>query len=187
MERSEKRILTTHAGSLVRTPELKALSKSHKDRAAETPSSETYDEILKRSTAEVVKKQAAIGVEIISDGEFGKSSWSIYILDRITGFEVRSDQLRPVTWLGRDLERFGEVIGREMPSVLMGRPTEACVGPIEYGNRAPIRRAISNFQEALRDVKVEEAFLTAVAPASTAYDGVNEYYASDQEYVFALA
>src|SRR6266436_3339930 len=114
MERSEKRILTTHVGSLVRTPELKALSKSHKDRAAETPSSETYDEILKRSTAEVVKKQAATGVDIISDGEFGKSSWSIYILDRTTGFEIRSDQLRPVTWLGRDLERFGEVIGREM-------------------------------------------------------------------------
>jgi 5-methyltetrahydropteroyltriglutamate--homocysteine methyltransferase len=85
------------------------------------------------------------------------------------------------------LERFGEVIGREMPSVLTGRPTEACVGPIEYGNRGPIRRAITNFQEALRDVKVEEAFLTAVAPASTAYDGVNEYYASDREYVFALA
>jgi 5-methyltetrahydropteroyltriglutamate--homocysteine methyltransferase len=85
------------------------------------------------------------------------------------------------------LERFGEVIGREMPSVLTGRPTEACVGPIEYGNRAPIRRAIGNFREALRDVEVEEAFLTAVAPASTAYDGVNEYYASDKEYVFALA
>ena len=187
MKRSEKRILTTHVGSLVRTPELKALSKSGKDRAAETPSSETYEEILKRATAEVVKKQAAIGVDIVSDGEFGKSSWSIYILDRITGFEIRPDQLRPVTWLGRDLERFGEVIGREMPSVLTGRPTEACVGPIEYGTRAPIRRAIGNFQEALRDVKVEEAFLTAVAPASTAYDGVNEYYPSEQEYIFAIA
>jgi 5-methyltetrahydropteroyltriglutamate--homocysteine methyltransferase len=85
------------------------------------------------------------------------------------------------------LERFGEFIGREMPSVLTGRPTEACVGPVEYGSREPIRRAIGNFQEALRDVKVEEAFLTAVAPASTAYDGVNEYYTSDHDYVFALA
>ena len=118
MKRSEKRILTTHVGSLVRTPELKALSKSGKDRAAETPSTDTYEEILKRATAEVVRKQAATGVDIISDGEFGKSSWSIYILDRITGFEVRPGQLCPVTWLGRDLERFGEIIGREMPSVL---------------------------------------------------------------------
>jgi len=61
------------------------------------------------------------------------------------------------------------------------------VGPIEYGSRTPIRRAIANFQKALREVKVEEAFLTAVAPASTAYDGVNEYYASDHDYIFALA
>jgi 5-methyltetrahydropteroyltriglutamate--homocysteine methyltransferase len=74
MKRSEKRILTTHVGSLVRTPELKALSKSGKDRAAAMPSSENYEEILKRATAEVVKKQAAAGVDVISDGEFGKSS-----------------------------------------------------------------------------------------------------------------
>ena len=61
------------------------------------------------------------------------------------------------------------------------------MAPIEYLDRAPIRRAIDNFQTALRGVNVEEAFLTAVAPASTAYDGVNEYYSSDKEYIFALA
>jgi len=187
MKRSEKRILTTHVGSLVRPPELKALSRFGKDRAAETPDSETSREMLERATAEVVKKQAAAGVDIVSDGEFGKSSWSMYILDRITGFEIRPHQLRPVTWLGRDLERFGEIIGREMPSVITGRPTEACVGPIEYRDPAPVRTAIANFQAALADVPVEEGFLTAVAPASTAYDGVNEFYSSDREYVFALA
>src|SRR5579871_476778 len=187
MKRSDKRILTTHVGSLVRPPELKALAQSGLDRPVDAVPTEQFNQTLKKATADVVKKQAAVGLDIISDGEFGKSSWSNYILDRITGFEIRRDQLRPVTWLGRDLERFGEIIGRDMPSVLTGRPTEACVSPIEYGNRGPIRRAIANFQEALRDVKVEEAFLTAVAPASTAYDGVNEYYESDQEYVFALA
>jgi 5-methyltetrahydropteroyltriglutamate--homocysteine methyltransferase len=187
MKRSEKRILTTHVGSLVRPPELKAFSRSGKDRAAEPTADAGYDEALRKATAEVVRKQAEIGLDIISDGEFGKSSWSAYVLDRITGFEIRPDQLRPVYWLGRDLERFGEFIAREMPSVLTGRPTEACVGPITYGDRAPIRRAISNFQSALESVKVEEAFLTAVAPASTAYDGVNEYYPAEKEYVFALA
>ena len=127
----------------------------------------------------MVKKQAAIGLDIVSDGEFGKSSWSNYVLDRITGFEIRPHQLRPVQWLGRDLERFGEIIGREMPSVLTGRPTEACVGPIEYRGQ--------NFQSALESAQVGEAFLTAVAPASTAYDGVNEYYATEKDYIFALA
>ncbi len=177
MKRSEKRILTTHVGSLVRTSELKALAQSGK----------SDPDVVSRATAEVVKKQAAIGLDIISDGEFGKSSWSAYVLSRITGFEVRPAQLRPVEWLGRDLQRFGQVIAREMPSALTGRPTEAVVGPIEYRDHTAIRRAIATFQEALKGVKVEEAFLTAVAPASTAYDGVNEFYPSDKDYIFALA
>ena len=172
MKRSEKRILTTHVGSLVRPAELRT------NHDAET---------VKRATAEVVKKQADIGIDIVSDGEYGKSSWSAYVLNRISGFEYRPDQLRPVDWLGRDLQRFPDAIVREMPAALTGRPTEACVGPIEYRDHAPIRHAIENFQSALQGVKVEEAFLTAVAPASTAYDGVNEYYGSDKEYIFAIA
>jgi 5-methyltetrahydropteroyltriglutamate--homocysteine methyltransferase len=177
MKRSDKRTLTTHVGSLIRAPELKALAQSGEDAP----------EVVCRATAEVVKKQAAIGIDIISDGEFGKSSWSNYVLSRITGFEIRPDQLHPVEWLGRDLQRFGEVIAREMPTVLAGRPLEACISPIEYRGHAAIRRAIANFQVALKGVQVEEAFLTAVAPASTAYDGVNEFYPSDKDYVFALA
>lgn len=187
MKRSDKRILTTHTGSLVRPAKLKALALSGQDRPKEVAPDERYIETVREATAEVVKKQAAIGLDIISDGEFGKASWSNYILERVTGFEIRPNQLRPIEWLGRDLERFGEIIAREMPSVLTGRPTEACVGPIEYRDRAPIRRAIDNFQAALKHVSVPDAFLTAVAPASTAYDGVNEYYPNEKDYVFALA
>src|SRR5690242_19102865 len=187
MRRSEKRILTTHVGSLVRPPELKALAQSGQDRPKDVETTPGYIETLQRTTAEVVKKQAAVGIDIVSDGEFGKSSWSNYVLNRIKGFEIRPNQLRPAVWVGRDLERFADVIARDMPSVLAGRPTEACIEPIEYRDREPIRRAIANFQSALREVQVEEAFLTAVAPSSTAYDGVNEYYATEKEYVFALA
>jgi len=138
MKRSEDRILTTHAGSLVRTSELKALAQSGKDDA----------EVVRRATAEVVKKQAAIGLDIISDGEFGKSSWSNYVLSRITGFEIRPDQLHPVEWLGRDLQRFGEVIAREMPTVLAGRPAEACVSPIEYRGPLVSGKVLCEFRQA---------------------------------------
>ena len=186
MKRSEKRILTTHVGSLVRPAVLKALSKSDIYRAATTSSAE-YEDALHKATEEVVRKQAAVGIDIVSDGEFGKSSWAVYVLDRITGFEVRPNQLRQAEWLGRDLERFKDFIAREMPAVITGRPTEACVGPIQYKDHTAIQRAIQNFQDALQQVKVEEAFLTAVAPASTAYDGVNEFYPTDKEYVFAIA
>lgn len=182
MKRSEKRILTTHVGSLVRPPEIKALSS-----AAGARSTEDAAETIARATAEVVKKQASIGLDIVNDGEYGKSSWSNYVLERITGFEVRPDELRPVPWLGRDLERFRDVIAREMPRVVQGLPTEACVGPIEYRDREPVRKAIAILQAALKNVKVEEAFLTAVAPASTPYDPINEYYPTEKEYVFALA
>lgn len=68
-----------------------------------------------------------------------------------------------------------------------GVPTEACVGPIAYRDFTGIQRAIENFQAALKGVAVEEAFLTAVAPASTAYDGVNEYYSTEKDYIYAIA
>jgi len=183
MKRSEHRILTTHVGSLIRPQELRELAppgQEPKDPAA-------YNAALTKATAEVVKKQADVGVDIVSDGEFGKSSWSNYILKRISGFEIRPQQIRPVIWLGRDRERFKEAIALDLPRLTTGVPTEACIGPIQYKDHAPIDRAIANFKAALQPVKVEEAFLTAVAPASTAYDGVNEYYKTEHDYVYAIA
>ena len=146
MKRSERRILTTHVGSLVRPPELRALAQSGIDRPKEARLDAEYIRILERATEEVVKKQAAIGLDIISDGEFGKSSWSNYVLIADQRIRNSPDQLRPVEWLGRDLQRFGEVIAREMPTVLTGRPTEACVARSNIGIAAAIRRAIANFQ-----------------------------------------
>jgi 5-methyltetrahydropteroyltriglutamate--homocysteine methyltransferase len=183
MKRSEHRILTTHVGSLVRPKELRELAPTEQDPG----DLEGYNSTLAQATKDVVRKQAAVGIDIVSDGEFGKSSWANYILKRISGFEIRPDQLRPVIWLGRDRERFAESIFQEFPRLAAGTVTEACVGPIKYQDHAPIDRALRNFKAALQGVPVEEAFLTAVAPASTAYDGVNEYYPSEHDYVYAIA
>ncbi len=183
MKHSENRILTTHVGSLVRPKELRELAPA----GQEPKDPAQYNAALSQATADVVRKQAEIGVDIVSDGEYGKSSWSNYILKRIRGFEIREDQLRPVIWLGRDRERFAEAIFQDFPRLAGGTHTEACVGPIEYKDGVPLDRAIANFKAALKGVKVEEAFLTAVAPASTAYDGVNEYYPNEHDYVYAIA
>src|SRR5581483_9135801 len=183
MKRSERRILTTHVGSLIRPQELRDLAppgEEPKDPAR-------YNAALARQTVEVVRKQAEVGIDIVSDGEYGKSAWSTYILKRISGFEIRPDQLRPVTWLGRDIERFADCIFQDFPRLAAGTITEACVAEIRYVDRSGIERAIANFTAALKQVKVEEAFLTAVAPASTAYDGVNEYYKNEHDYVYAIA
>ena len=146
-----------------------------------------YNAALSRQTLEVVRKQAEVGIDIVSDGEYAKSAWSTYILKRISGFEIRPDQLRPVTWLGRDRERFADCIFQDFPRLAAGTITEACVSEIRYVDRSGIERAIANFTAALKQVPVEEAFLTAVAPASTAYDGVNEYYKNEHDYVYAIA
>jgi 5-methyltetrahydropteroyltriglutamate--homocysteine methyltransferase len=183
MKRSEKRILTTHVGSLIRPQVLRDLAPAGQDPA----DPEEYSIQLRQAVAAVVKKQAEIGIDIVSDGEFGKASWSAYILKRISGFEIRPDQRREVIWLGRDRERFREAIAKDFPRLLNGVPTEACVGPIAYRDYTGIQRAIDNFQGALKGVAVEEAFLTAVAPASTAYDGVNEYYSTEKDYIYAIA
>jgi len=183
MKRSEKRILTTHVGSLIRPQILRDLAPAGQDPA----DPEEYNVQLRQAIAAVVKKQAEVGIDIVSDGEYGKASWSAYILKRISGFEIRPDQRREVIWLGRDRERFYDAIAKDFPRLVNGVPTEACVGPIAYQDYTGIQRAIDNFQAALKGVAVEEAFLTAVAPASTAYDGVNEYYSTEKDYIYAIA
>jgi 5-methyltetrahydropteroyltriglutamate--homocysteine methyltransferase len=184
MKRSENRILTTHVGSIVRPQHLRDLATIAHESAQ---NKQRYEDSLRESVAEVVRMQAKVGIDIVNDGEFGKSSWANYILERITGFEHRPDQLRPVYWLGRDRERFPEVMAAEFPWMSAGVATEACVGPIRYRDRSSIERDIANLKAALRSVKVEEAFLPVVAPASSAYDGVNEYYPTEKEYVYAIA
>jgi 5-methyltetrahydropteroyltriglutamate--homocysteine methyltransferase len=186
MKRSENRILTTHVGSIVRPPRLRELS----GMSMTSPSPENkkeFEDSLAASVAEVVKLQAKAGIDIVNDGEFGKSSWSNYILERVSGFESRPDQKTPLIWLGRDLERFPDVMEAEFPWGIAGVPADVCVGPIKYTNRAPIERDIRNLKAALRNVTVEEAFLPVVAPASAIWNGVNEYYPSEKEYVYAIA
>jgi 5-methyltetrahydropteroyltriglutamate--homocysteine methyltransferase len=184
MKRSEKRILTTHVGSIVRPQRLRETTPT----AGDSPENKKrYEEVLRESVAEVVKLQAQAGIDIVNDGEFGKSSWANYILERTTGFEHRPNDVRPIQWLGRDLERFPEVMATEFPTMKNGMPTEACVGPIKYGDHASIDRDIRNLKDALKSVKAEDAFLPVVAPASAVFNGINEYYPTEKEYVYAVA
>ena len=187
MKRSEDRILTTHVGSLIRSKELRDAAAAARNSPENTQS---YEALLRQSVGDVVKMQAKVGIDIVDDGEYGKANWANYILDRVSGFELRPAELRPVLWLGRDLQRFPEVMKAEFPfvaSMEAGLPTRACVAPIQYRDTGSIQRDIQNLKAALKSVAVEEAFLPVVAPASAAYDGVNEYYASEKEYVYAMA
>ncbi len=184
MKRSTDRILTTHVGSIVRPPALLELSAA---ASTDAESRRRYDTGLTGLVADVVRRQAAAGLDVVNDGEYGKSSWSNYVLARLSGFEPRPGQLAPATWLGRDRFRFAEFMAAEFPRGTKGSAADACVGEIAYKETDSIRRDIGNLEAALASVKVEEGFLTTVAPASVGYDSFNEHYATEREYVFAIA
>ncbi len=186
MKRSTDRILTTHVGSLIRPPQL--LEFATAQREGRTIDQQAFETCLRQAVDEVVRKQTEAGIDVISDGEFGKSSWAAYVLERLSGFELRKDQVIPLRWLGRDLERFHDFFEEESGgSMLRGAATEVCVAPITLTDHNSLARDIDNFKTALTHNQPQEAFITAVAPASTAYNGVNEYYPSDKEYVYAIA
>jgi 5-methyltetrahydropteroyltriglutamate--homocysteine methyltransferase len=184
VKRSIDRILTTHVGSIPRPKELTELSNWETGPPGDIGE---YDRRLTLAVTEVVRRQVAHGIDIVNDGEYGKDSWANYILKRISGFESRPDQLRLPEWLGQDRERFPEFMQERFPRAIKGSPVDACVGPIAYQDGRGIERALGNLKAATDAARPLEAFMTAVAPASTAYDGVNEYYASDRDYVFAIA
>jgi 5-methyltetrahydropteroyltriglutamate--homocysteine methyltransferase len=184
MRRSADRILTTHVGSLIRPDELLQLGKAAHENPGEQ---QKYLDALRRMTTEVVKRQVEAGIDIPNDGEYGKSSWANYVLERMTGFEHRPNELHEAVWLGSDRHRFREFFAKEFPRGVKGSPGDACVGPIRYVGHDALRRNIRDLKAALAACNVQEGFFTAVAPASTGYDAVNEYYKSDREYVFAIA
>ena len=188
MKRSTKRILTTHVGSLIRPPELIEFLRAK--RNGESYDEGAYQRCLADSVADVVHDQAEIGVDVISDGEFGKSiSWSQYVLERLSGFESRpSASGRDPYAYGADRARFKEFY-EEMDIRDGGaRGGDAvCVGPIAYTGQAQMRRDIDNFKAALARVNVEEGFLPVAAPASAIPDRKNEYYKNEEEMVHAIA
>ena len=184
MKRSVDRILTTHVGSIPRPPELLELGGTI---AGEPSDKAEYDRRLAHAVADVVRQQVAVGIDIVNDGEFGKSSWASYILERITGFEHRPDDRRVPEWIGADVERFPEHMKAEFPRVVDGIPVDACVGPIAYSGHAALDRSIADLNAAIAATPPVEAFMTAVAPASSAYDGIDEYYGNERDYIFAIA
>jgi len=184
MRRSDDRILTTHVGSLVRPADLLELAAAASDSPRQH---ERYLDALQQATAAVVARQAQAGLDIVNDGEYGKSSWANYVLDRLTGFEPRPDTRFEAVWLGRDRFRFRDFMEAEFPRGAIGAPGHACVGPIQYRGHESVRRNIRHLQAALQAAGIAEGFLTAVAPASTGYDTANEYYTDERDYVFAVA
>ena len=193
MKRSTNRILTTHAGSLPRPPTLDdALERRSDDDAG-------YAAILKSSVAEVVRQQRQVGVDVVNDGEFGKSSWTGYLTERLGGFESQPVPEGQRGLRGKDFVDFADFYaeaGRTgtmwyRPDGRLRTPTApvqwVCSGPISYTGQSALQRDIDNFKAALDGVEVTDAFLPVAAPASVESGRINAHYSSEEEYVYALA
>jgi len=189
MKRSANRILTTHVGSLIRPQMLQEFLRAK--QGGKPYDVKAYQKCLGDSVADVVREQAGAGIDVVSDGEFGKSiSWAQYALERLSGFErrpLRQEMANPFK-RGADRTKFAEFYAELDAKEAVATTTEAiCVGPIKYTGQAELQRDIDNFKAALKNVKVEEAFLPVAAPASVIPDRKNEYYKSDEELQAAIA
>ena len=184
MKRSDDRILTTHVGSLVRPPELIALVR------AGAEGNLRGSDVVAAATADVVARQAAAGVDVVSDGEFGKPNFAGYVSDRLTGFEARPPdpgQSAIGNW-GRDRRAFREFYEQDSSAQAGGGGAPmVCVGPISYVGQDAVQADIDNFKAALPGAAVEEAFIPAVAPGAIEGQRRNDYYGTVEEYLGALA
>src|SRR6476646_3652169 len=189
MKRSSDRILTTHVGSLIRPQPLQEFLRAR--QSGKAYDDQAYRKCLADSVAGVVREQAQAGIDVVSDGEFGKSiSWAQYALERLSGFErrpIRQEAANPFK-RGADRTRFSEFYAELDAKEAVSTTTEAiCVGPIRYTGQAELQRDIDNLKAALKTVRVEEAFLPVAAPASVIPDRKNEYSRSDEELQTAIA
>jgi 5-methyltetrahydropteroyltriglutamate--homocysteine methyltransferase len=187
MKRSTDRILTTHVGSLIRPPALREFLAAKE--AGKPFDQAAYAKCLKECVAEVVRKQADIGIDVISDGEFGKAiSWAQYALFRLGGFERRPFAGGNPFTRGVDRTRFAEFYAeldaRDKVETVMD---SVAVAPITYAGADELKQDIDNFKHALGGVDVTEAFLPVAAPTSVIPDRKNEYYKSDDDLQQAIA
>lgn len=177
MQRSTERILTTHTGSLPRPADLVTTLQALD--AGTMPDATIFHDRVRRAVEDVVRKQAAAGVDILNDGEQGKVGYSTYVRHRLTGFDGSSEVRMRSDWA--DFPEAAERLGR---SSAVARPS--CTGPIDWRDRDALQRDIANLSAAVAGVEAVETFMTAASPGVIAHFLRNEYYPSREAYLARL-
>jgi 5-methyltetrahydropteroyltriglutamate--homocysteine methyltransferase len=178
---STDRILTTHVGSL---PRSRAVTDgvfaeeqgTLTDRAA-------FEATIRDAVIEVVARQAATGIDVVSDGEMSKISYATYIKDRISGFDGDSPRQPP-----QDLEAFPSFLERQARSG--GTPTyrrPCCVGEVRSVNLGPLETDLRNLRDAVAAHPPVEAFMNSASPGVIALFQPNRHYPTHERYLEALA
>jgi 5-methyltetrahydropteroyltriglutamate--homocysteine methyltransferase len=180
MKRSSERILTTHTGSLPRSPQVVELLLAEQKR----PGSQTaaLDTAVASSVADVVRKQVDCGLDVINDGEQGRVDYTSYVKDRLTGFDGPSSPP-----LGTGEPEFPELSAllAYFASPFQHRP--ACSGPVAWKDFPALEADIARAKQAMSHAKAAEWFMTSPSPGQIARYLKNQHYPSDEAYLYALA
>jgi len=185
MHRSTNRILTTHCGSLPRPTDLLDLMKAK--ITGQPYDAEAYAARVRSAVGESVRQQIECGIDVPTDGEQSKPGFFTYVTERLAGFEARSGPR--VAMFQAEVEAFPEYYKQYFSSAMLGVTLTpmvpfVCTGPVSYCGQSAVANDIENLKAALGGLEPADVFMPAVAPSGV---GKNEYYASDQEYMHAVA
>ena len=204
MKRSTDRILTTHVGSLVKPAELEEVVLARE--LGQATDEESFSKLLRSSVTEVVQEQASVGVDVVNDGEFSKSSWGAYFRSRLSNVVPRPGQRATRGMIyDRDIKIFPDWFERAQAAggprfsyVLRGAAAlkggtepaiqgSRCVGPLSYIGQEELQRDIENLLQAGTETQVQELCMTALAPPIMTSFLQNDYYKTEEEFLFAIA
>jgi 5-methyltetrahydropteroyltriglutamate--homocysteine methyltransferase len=180
MKTSTDRILTTHVGSLPRSQAVTDVVFGREQGTVEDQSA--ADQVIADAVDEVVRRQAELSIDVVSDGEMSKISYATYIKDRITGFGGDSHR-EPA----QDLLDFPGVLKkREQAGTRSGARPPRCIGEIAVKDMQPLKTDLANLQRGVDRIDVVEAFMNAASPGVIALFQPNDYYPSHEAYLEAL-
>ena len=185
MNKSTDRILTTHCGSMPRPSDLLDMMKLKSN--GEPYDREAYAGRVRSAVAENVRLQVECGIDIPTDGEQGKTGFHSYVSERLAGFESRpgAGQTQFADEQAAFPEYYEEYFVRAMSGgAVASMVPVACTGPVTYIGQEALQRDIDNLKAAVQGLRYEDVFMPAVAPSGV---GANEYYPSEEEYMFAVA
>ena len=182
MKRSESKILTTHTGSLPRSPEQQDVLVVREERRQFDQSA--FDSSVRRAVADVVKMQIDAGIDVINDGEQGRSQYATYVKERLTGFEGELAVRTRPRLDDADFPEFAEI---RASSTSANMPQPVCSGPIAWKDFGAVQKDIDNLKATVGDGDVQEVFMTSASPGVVANFLPNDYYPDHEAYLRALA
>jgi 5-methyltetrahydropteroyltriglutamate--homocysteine methyltransferase len=185
MKTSTDRILTTHTGSLPRSASLMdIILRREKGEAIDAT---TFEAATAKAVDDIVVQQVACGVDIVSDGEMSKPSYTTYIRHRAEGIapDPRAAEKGRDIMIGRDLLAHPDFANRRRN--FSDSPFPGCVGPLKYKDRSALDRDLAHLKAAATRSKPADVFMTAPSPGILTRFIINLHYPTEEAYVEALA